>query len=243
MVKSTRISFSRGGHWIALFWIGCFVLAGCVMPVIGGGTPYSTVSPVGPSPEATAIQTEASPPSETPTVSFTPTLESREPEEPVVVFTPTPSFQPTETPTPITRYAYELQEGSPGYLPNVFHSDLGCGWFGVAGQIFDEQGQPVSGIIVEIEGNLDGQPILHLGISGGAPQYGNGGYEVVLGDQPKTSENELTIVLHDTGGNQLTDRIPFVTSDSCTQNLVIMNFLATGFFESEFYLPLLNKSE
>ena len=235
------------GNWLktgALF-IVCLVLAGCVIPFTGGNAPLPTGTPVEatlPS-TATMIATEVVQPTATPAADRQPTREPLQPEEPVSQPTRTPSPQPSVTATAQPEYAYQLQDGSPSYLPNVFHPESVCQWFGVAGQIFDDNGIPVQGIIVEIEGELDGQVVLNLGISGGAPQYGAGGYEVVLGDEPKSSDKTLTIVLFDTSGKQLSERTPLVTSDSCTQNLIIMNFLAESFFESEYFLPLLNKSE
>lgn len=232
-------------YWYCVFAIllGCLAMAGCVLPGIGEATPDPTIAPTENPPEATITQTQTFLPPVITTLENTPSEEPRLPEEPGLTPTQTPRPQPTATPTPFYTYAYQLQEGSPSYLPNIFHPELACEWFGIAGQIFDKDGLAVIGLIVEIDGEVDGQPVLHLGISGSAPQYGNGGYEVVMGNQPKASENTLSIVLFDTGGKQLTERIPFATSDLCTQNLVIMNFLATSFFESEFYLPMLHKAE
>jgi hypothetical protein len=91
--------------------------------------------------------------------SATPTLEVLAPTATGVAATlaPTPTLTrtpaPTATPTPIAHYG--LQPGSPAYLQMFRQPELACSWTGVAGQIFDRDGQPVTGIVVVVEGKLD----------------------------------------------------------------------------------------
>jgi hypothetical protein len=111
----------------------------------------------------------------------------------------TPTVQPTETPfalfTPSTVRAgtatpgglpYVLSKGSPVPLSSVaFYPDLGCNWQGVAGQVVDLNGAPVStGIIIQLGGTRNGQRLEVTSLTGVAPQYGPAGYEIFLGDKP-----------------------------------------------------------
>ena len=79
----------------------------------------------------------------TPTLTASPTLTPTE----------TPSPTPTNTPVPTADLesgtSFEIQEGSPSYEVNSLHASAGCGWMGVAGQIFDREGNPISGVLVE----------------------------------------------------------------------------------------------
>jgi hypothetical protein len=59
----------------------------------------------------------------------------------------------------------------------------------------------------------------------GSP-YGAGGYEIVLGSSAVASIDLLTIQVFDSQGNAVTNPLPFSTSASCTQNLVLINFTA-----------------
>lgn len=95
---------------------------------------------------------------------------------------------------------------------------------GVAGQIFDNEGIPVSGILVEAGGTLAGLEISGITLSGMAPDYGEGGYELTLSDSPAASNGELWIQLLDQANLPLSEKIYFQTFDSCDSNLVKINF-------------------
>lgn len=154
------------------------------------------------------------------TPTFTPTSTPTE--------VPTATEIPTPTPLPPELVLYTLSEGSPqATTSTAFYPDLGCKWAGVAGQIFDAEGQPVppASVLVVVRGILNGQVVELLSLSGTAPQYGPSGYEVVLGDLPIASQNSLTIQLFDTQGTPLTDPVPFETYGACEQNLLLINFV------------------
>jgi protocatechuate 3,4-dioxygenase beta subunit len=113
-------------------------------------------------------------------------------------------------------------------MVNFAHTDAGCNWQGVAGQIFDASGNPVSNYILKITGTYNGAPFNQIGITGmvaGNP-YGVGGYEIVLGNKAIASVDLLTIQVFDSKGNPVTNPLPFSTSASCSQNLVLINFKA-----------------
>lgn len=88
---------------------------------------------------------------------------------------------------------YIVQPGTPTGSVNFLHPELGCNWLGVVGQAFNKDNQPVSGLIVEVDGVLEGRTLLILGISGGAPDLGQGGYELVLSDHTVESHGSLWI--------------------------------------------------
>lgn len=108
-----------------------------------------------------------------------------------------------------------------------FHSEAGCNWLGVAGQVFDEKGAPVANgsVILIVSGWLGENYVEKTGIAGMSPQYGPAGYEIVLGDSPIATQAKLSVQLFDTQGNPLTNPIPFDTADACDQNLVLINFI------------------
>lgn len=144
--------------------------------------------------------------------------------------TPTETIEPTPEETPIptadleSGTTFSVQEGSPSYETNTLHPDEGCNWLGVAGQVFDTEGNPVSGILVEAGGVLGEVEITGLVLTGMAPDYGEGGYEIVLLNTPVASEEQVYIQLLDQANLPLTDQIFIQTYDTCDSNLVKLNF-------------------
>jgi hypothetical protein len=151
--------------------------------------------------------------------------------------TPTQAPTPTDTPLPTTEntpvptadldsgVTFGIQDGSPSYEINTVRTDAGCNWLGVAGQIFDFDGNPVSGILVEVNGTLNGQEISGLTLSGMAPAYGEGGYELTISDSPSSSTDDVWVQLLDQANLPLSEQIYFQTYDSCDSNLVKVNFV------------------
>lgn len=209
------------------------LLAGCTIFAPPAAQPTATALPDQPptrpveatltSAPTAAVNTPA-PPADSPTATAT-----RNP--------PTPTTRPP-TATPTAAFEYSLQPGSPSYIPNIFKQELGCEWMGVGGQVFDRDGDPVQGVLIEIQGQLDGQAVLELSISGGATQYGAGGFEMTLANRPVASDDTLEAVLYDLQGQALSERIVFDTYDSCTANLILINFLASDFYQTRYYLPI-----
>jgi hypothetical protein len=155
------------------------------------------------------------------TPTFTPTSTPTE--------APTATEVPTPTPLPPEMVQYALSPGSPKAMASTaFYPDLGCKWAGVAGQIFDVNGEPVppASVLVVVGGTLNGEAVELLSLSGAAPQYGLSGYEVVLGDVPIASQGSLYIQLFDPQGQPITNRINFDTFGACEQNLILINFNA-----------------
>lgn len=140
----------------------------------------------------------------------------------------TPEPTPEDTPIPTANLesgtSFSVQEGSPSHTENSIHPESGCNWMGVAGQVFDSEGLPVSGILVESGGNLGETEISGLTLTGMAPVYGDGGFEIVLRDSPVSSDGDIWIQLMDQANLPLSEKIYIQTYDSCDSNLVKINF-------------------
>jgi hypothetical protein len=134
---------------------------------------------------------------------------------------------------------YRLQTGNPARISNFTHVDAGCNWIGVAGQAFDTQGNPVTGLAVSIKGTLGSNNIDMVTITGSANAYGPGGYEIVLGTQPVASSGKLTIQLLDPSAKALSDKITFDTTADCAENLILMNFVPVNILP-DIYVPLIS---
>jgi hypothetical protein len=163
--------------------------------------------------------------------------------EPTLTDTPAPSSTPapTETPfslftlTPTTvsgtdeapaEFPFIVGPGTPvGTSSLAFHPEAGCDWMGVAGQVFDLSGAPVSGQQVRVGGTLLGAPIDMLSLTGLTTAYGNNGfYEFTLGEKPVISTGTLWVQLIDQSGLPMSDKIYFDTYDACDKNLIFVNF-------------------
>jgi hypothetical protein len=131
------------------------------------------------------------------------------------------------------------QIGSPVWLPNFAHSELGCNWLGVAGQVLNQDDHPINHLIVEVGGSLEGSEFLGIGLTGLATDYGSGGYEIVLADHVVDSSRTMWIQIHDITGKDLSNKIFFDTFDDCERNLVLINIVQEGAILREF-LPFLN---
>lgn len=175
-------------------------------------------------------------PRETP--SFTPTLPA--PTSTITILpAATETLKPSATPTP--EFPYTFQLGAPLEMPNIFRSEEGCLWQGVAGQVFGADDEPVQGLVVEVGGSLGSQSILGLSLTGGAPIYGEGGYEIKLADEPIATENSLWIVVKDLQDNQLSQKYFFDTHVDCDKNLILINFTEKSRSVTDYYFPLINR--
>lgn len=128
-------------------------------------------------------------------------------------------------PTPYIELLYRLQPGSPKSMQNFVHPESGCKSMGIGGQIFDAKGNPVSNIVVKLNGILNDNIVEMISLSGGAIYLGPGGYEFKLADQPMESIRTLWLTLFDDQGNAISEPITFSTFASCEQNFTLINFL------------------
>lgn len=172
-------------------------------------------------PTATAIVTSTLIPTGTalPTMTATATVV-------VPTATPTKTSTPVITPTSTTM-PFRVQGYSPVYISNFAHTNAGCAWQGVAGQVFDKAGNPVTNYIVKVTGEYNGSHIDLVGITGmvdGTP-YGPASFELVLGPKAIDSVSQLVIQLFNPKGEAITPPTPFNTYSACTKNLVVINFM------------------
>jgi hypothetical protein len=157
----------------------------------------------------------------------TPTVTATLTPEPTLTPTPTETPAPTNTPaatnTP-SGAAVVPQPDSPRLTTN-FANTKACQWMGVAGQVFDNETKAaVTGLAVRVGGQLGTFPVDQTSLTGSAPAYGPGGYELVLSDHPIASNKTISIQILDTAGVPLSDKVFFVTSDKCSENLVLFNW-------------------
>lgn len=215
-----------------LWWVGILFLAtGC------GLIPQRTVAvPTAYTPEASATPTEA-------VLLATATATLAEPTAtPLPSATPLPTVEPSLTPMPTRAYRYDIQLGSPRMLPDLRSAERGCRWMGVAGQVFDADGQPVEGVVVGINGQLEGNPVSGVGLSGLATDYGPGGYEVLLAETPLASNGTLWAQVFSPEWEPLSPAYTFSTSADCAENLILLNFQGIATLR-RVYLPVLSRGE
>jgi hypothetical protein len=191
--------------------------------------PYNSLNPFPPATPAqlilptatiTPIQLQAT---WTPTVTIQPTPSD----------TPRPTFTPQFTATPFSLVpqtatpSFQYTASSVAALESATVNGQGCDWFGVAGTADDLNNSPVLYLIVRLGGVLNGQiihPDLYTTVTGIAPQYGQAGFEFVLGDKPIASDNTMWIQLLNQASQELSDRIYFSTYDDCMKNLILIRF-------------------
>jgi hypothetical protein len=137
----------------------------------------------------------------------------------------TPSETPTNT-LPTSLLTFGLSEGSPIAIASLaFHPEAGCNWMGIAGQVFNLSGAPIStSVTVHLEGVLASNQKDLTSLSGTATQYGEAGYEIVLASKPIASSGALWVQLLDQAGLPLSEQQYFDTYDSCDKNLIVINF-------------------
>jgi hypothetical protein len=120
---------------------------------------------------------------------------------------------------------YVLQPGSPVATNNIFHPELGCNWLGLGGQIFAESGQSVGMLVVELGGSHNGKEVNGLTLTGSAVQWGPGGYEFQVDNQPSASQGELWLRVMSLAGDPLSDRIYIDTYGDCERSAILVNFI------------------
>jgi hypothetical protein len=201
--------------------------------------PYSNLNPFPPPtmPALMSLPTETPtaiiitlPSTWTATISPVPSLTDTPQPTSTLQPTPTPvslSPTPTETETgPPSSYDFEVREGSPKAIPNIYHPELWCNWMGVGGQVVDMNGAPVTGLIIRLGGDLPGIkiPDHFITLTGVAINYGRSGYEFKLADKPVASKKSLWLQLVNQAGGPLSDKLFFDTYDDCEKNLIIIDF-------------------
>ncbi len=153
----------------------------------------------------------------TPTQTLTPSL------------TPTSTVTPTATPTP-TATATEIPKpfvlkGTPQPVSSkMIHPSWGCEYLVIGGQVWDLQDAPVIGKTVHLGGSYGDELISLFVLTGDDTVYGESGYEFVLENKRINSSGSLWIRLEDEIGLPLSGITYLDISDSCQQNLILVNF-------------------
>lgn len=178
-----------------------------VRVVLATNTP--TPAPATPTPLSTPVQVAVAT-----EISVSPTA---------IVVAPEPTAIPVSEPTAApTGFAYRLQEGSIGYTTQFAYPDLDCEWMGIAGTVFDADGNSAEDMIVHVDGP-DGFAI--DAIAGTRPEFGPAGYEVTLANAPTDSDQMYVVQLLDVFGEPASERYAVTTFDDCDRNLILVNFV------------------
>jgi hypothetical protein len=156
---------------------------------------------------------------ETPTLAPTITLQPSNTPISLVPPTRTPTIPPP-TKTPKAPYSVTVSaiDGT------IIHPDLACNWTGIGGTVVDASGAPVLYRTVRLTGTFDGKPVDKLTVSGTALDYGQSGFEFVLGTTPVASNKLLTLQLLDQGGLPLSENVYVVTYSDCKKNLILVRY-------------------
>lgn len=202
--------------------------------------PYSSLNPFPPptptpgeSPTTPTQVLAALPPTWTatapplPTDTPVPTATSTMPPTPTpVTLTPTLTLTLPPPTAPAGGYPYEVRQGSPKAIPNIYYPEQGCNGMWVGGQVVDMKDNPVTGLIVRLGGRVQGLQIEenNFTLTGVALNYGRAGYEFKLGNAPLPSRNALWVQLVAQNGVPLSDQVYFDTYLDCDRNLIIIDF-------------------
>ena len=195
-----------------------FILAGCSTQP--GPDPSPTSSSVVSEPTLTAVP-PTTPPTLIPATEILPSPTVQE-----VVISPSP-----ELPSPAENFQaenilrYRMQIGAPVAVANFISPESGCNWLGVGGQVFDLNGIPVTNLVVEIGGTLNGADIFRLGLTGSSTLLGPGGFVLNLSDHAIDSGGTLWILLYDLAGTPLTEKLAFPTYSDCNKNFTLVNLV------------------
>jgi hypothetical protein len=184
--------------------------------VLSLSTPTPTVARTAtPMPTWTLVPSRTPWPTGTPSITPTP----RHTPGPTPTFPPTWTTVPTlDTPPPTrSNFPFGLQNNEIIYTQYFFRSD--CNWLGIAGLVFDKEGNPITGLPVAINGGGFQNRITY---SGHAPDYGESGWEHFLDNQVK--EGDFTIQLYNNRGEPISDQIQVHTRADCRGNLIMVIF-------------------
>lgn len=196
-------------------------------------TPLPTGTPTAsPTPTATATATATATPTatDTPTITPTPVLSGSLSQLPA-------GELPLDTATPAP-----LDDGSGGAIPGSVsspalptrsplpfdavevrseanESEQGCDWRGVAGSLSALNGDPIVGLAVAIEG----ENFRRVVFSGTAEQWGEGGFEVQVGSEPRAESYTVTVM--GPTGAPVSPAVTVETGGTCETNVAVVDFV------------------
>jgi hypothetical protein len=138
---------------------------------------------------------------------------------PTVYFTPFPTM--TGTPEPTRHpYPFKLVDEGVEFTRYPFSSD--CNWLGIAGEVVDQEGEPVNGIAVVLNGGGLQNVVT---TSGDRPDYAPSGWEHFL--DTKVKDGDFTIQLYRVANNQsypVSEVVDVHTRRDCRANLAYLIF-------------------
>lgn len=176
--------------------------------------PTSTATPLQMEATWTASPTLELTPSNTPRPTFTPFFTS----------TPFSLVPPTRTPRPTNTPKAPFSATSQQVESTIIHPDLACNWAGIGGTVVDVNGSHVVGTVVVLRGTLNGTTVEQQTVTGINKEYGQSGYEFVLGNAPVESRGTLYVQLVDLQNIPMSDKVFLNTSADCTKNLILVRF-------------------
>jgi hypothetical protein len=162
-----------------------------------------------------------------PTLFVTPTNTLRPTFTPLPTNTPFSLVPPTRTPRPTNTPRAPFTASLSNVESTVVHPELACNWAGIGGTVVDNNGSQVIGTVVVLRGSLNGNQIEQQTVSGINKEYGQSGFEFVLGNAPIATNKTLYVQLVDQSNLPLSDPIYVTTSADCTKNLVLVRFRKT----------------
>ena len=177
--------------------------------------PTMTPSPVRLEPTWTASPTLEMTPTSTPRPTFTPLFT----DTPFSLVPPTRTPKPTNTPKAPFSAISVTQVAS-----TLIHPEFECNWAGIGGTVVDANNSDVIGTVVVLRGFLDGKTVEQQNLSGINKEYGQSGFEFVLGNAPIASNKTLYVQLVDLNNIPLSDKVEITTSADCAKNLVLIRF-------------------
>ncbi|MBL8162120.1 MAG: hypothetical protein JNJ61_09050 [Anaerolineae bacterium] len=170
-------------------------------------------------------------PTPTPTVSASPTITETPGPTDTPSATPTPSVSPTATPTEtptgpsptpeptLSPFLFDLREGEVIFTTN-FANTAGCAWQGLGGQVFDLNGAPLTGLVINIVGP---NALDRTVVSGSNSLYGVGGWEFPVDN--KINNFTYSVELRSAAGTTISPRITVTFPADCARNLALVNFI------------------
>jgi hypothetical protein len=176
--------------------------------------PTFTVTPIQLQPTWTSSPTLEVTPSSTPRPTITPLPTNT----PFSLVPPTKTAQPTRTPRAPFDGSFTQVEST------VIHPELACNWAGIGGTVVDANNSHIIGTVVVLRGTLNGSTIEQQTVSGINKEYGQSGFEFVLGNVPVASSKTLYVQLVDQQNIPLSDPVTIDTSTDCGKNLVMVRF-------------------
>ena len=159
-----------------------------------------------------------------PTLEMTPTTTPRPTWTPIFTDTPFSLVPPTRTPKPSATPRAPFNASVQQVDSTIIHPEFACNWAGIGGTVVDTNNSDIIGTVVVLRGFLDGKTVDLTTVSGINKEYGQSGYEFVLGTAPIASNKTLYVQLVDQSGVPLSDKVEVVTSADCSKNLVIVRF-------------------